>query len=50
MSCKFNTNKNKWIPIDEASIQKIDIINNEKRLKVIEQEVIDNDVEQIDEE
>ena len=50
MSCKFNTNKNKWIPFDEAQIQKIDIINNEKRLKVIEQEVVDNDIEQIDEE
>jgi hypothetical protein len=50
MSCKFNTNKNKWIPIDEASIQKIDIINNEKRLKIVEQEIIDNDIEQIDEE
>jgi hypothetical protein len=43
MSCKFNTNKNKWIPIDEAEIKKIDIINNEKRLKIIEQEIYDND-------
>lgn len=39
MSCKFNTQKNKWIPIDEAEIQKIDIMNEEKRLKVIEQEI-----------
>ncbi len=45
MSCKFNTNKNKWIPIDEASVQKIDILNNEKRLKIIEQEIIDNDID-----
>ena len=50
MSCKFNTNKNKWIPIDEAEVQKIDIINNEKRLKVTEIEIVDNDIEQIDEE
>lgn len=50
MSCKFNTNKNKWIPIEEAPIQKIDIINNEKRLKVIEQEIIDNDADQNEEE
>lgn len=44
MSCLFNTNKNKWVPIDEAEIQKIDIINDEKRLKVkiIEQEVIND--------
>jgi hypothetical protein len=42
MSCRFNTNKKKWIPIDEAEVQKIDIINNEKRLKIVEQEVIDN--------
>lgn len=39
MSCKFNTQKNKWIPIDEAEVQKIDIMNEEKRLKVIEQEI-----------
>jgi hypothetical protein len=38
MSCKFNSNKNKWIPIDEAPIQKIDIINNEKRIKITEEE------------
>ena len=48
MSCIFNTNKKKWVPVDEASVQKIDIINNEKRLKIIEQEIIDNDIEQID--
>jgi len=43
MSCYFNTNKNKWVPIDEATIQKIDIINEEKRLKITEQVVeIDN--------
>lgn len=39
MSCLFNTNKNKWIPIDEAPIQKIDILNEEKRLKITEQEI-----------
>lgn len=39
MNCKFNTQKNKWIPIDEAEVQKIDIMNEEKRLKVIEQEI-----------
>ena len=50
MSCKFNTNKNKWIPIDEAKVQKIDIINNDKRLKIVEQEIIENDIEQNDDE
>lgn len=40
MSCKFNTYKYKWIPIEEAKIKKIDIITNEKRLKVYEQEII----------
>lgn len=39
MSCLFNTQKNKWIPIEEAEVQKIDIINNEKRINVIEQEI-----------
>lgn len=39
MSCLFNTNKNKWIPIEEAKVKKIDILNNEKRLKIIEQEI-----------
>lgn len=39
MSCKFNSYKGKWIPIDIAKVQKIDIINNEKRLKITEEEV-----------
>lgn len=39
MSCKFNTQKNKWIPIDEAEVQKIDILSDDKRLKIIEQEI-----------
>ena len=39
MSCKFNTQKNKWMPIDEAEVQKIDILNEEKRLKITEQEI-----------
>lgn len=43
MNCKFNPHKGKWVPIDESSIQKIDIINNEKRLKITEEEVIDQD-------
>lgn len=45
MSCKFNTCKNKWIPIDEAQVQQIDIINEEKRLKITEQvvEIDDNE-------
>jgi hypothetical protein len=47
VTCKFNTNKNKWIPFEEAKIQKIDIINNDKRLKITEQEVItENDYDQ----
>lgn len=51
MSCKFNTNKNKWIPVDEASIQKIDILNDEKRLKITEQEIEieDNEYVKVDE-
>ena len=44
MNCKFNSNKGKWIPINESSVQKIDIINNEKRLKITEEEVIEQDV------
>jgi hypothetical protein len=47
MSCKFNTNKNKWIPVDEAEIQKIDILNEEKRLKITEQEIEIEDNEYI---
>lgn len=39
MSCVFDTKKNKWIPVDEAEVQKIDILNEEKRLKVTEQEI-----------
>lgn len=47
MSCVFNTQKNKWIPVDEADVQKIDILNEEKRLKVIEQEIEIEDNEYI---
>jgi len=43
VSCLFNTNKNKWVPVEEAKIQKIDIINDEKRLKVTEQEILIGD-------
>jgi len=39
MECVFNTIKNKWIPIDESEIQKISILNEEKRLKITEQEI-----------
>ncbi|AYV80109.1 MAG: hypothetical protein Gaeavirus10_5 [Gaeavirus sp.] len=48
MSCIYNVNKSKWIPIKEADIQKIDIINNEKRLKISQEEVIDQDMLQDD--
>lgn len=44
MNCKFNSYKGKWIPIDIAETQKIDIINNDKRLKITEEEIIDQDV------
>ena len=51
MSCLFNTNKNKWIPIDEATVQQIDIVNEEKRLKITEQviEIEDNEYVKPDE-
>jgi len=44
MICKFNSNKGKWIPVDIAEVQKIDIINNEKRLKITEEEIIEQDM------
>ena len=43
MNCKFNSYKGKWIPTDESTVQKIDIINNEKRLKITEEEIVDQD-------
>jgi hypothetical protein len=43
MTCKFNSYKCKWVPIDSAEIQKIDIINNEKRLKITEEEITEKD-------
>lgn len=43
MNCKFNTNKNKWVPLDTAAIHKIDIINNEKRLKITEEEITEQE-------
>jgi len=47
MSCVFNTMKNKWIPVDEAEVQKIDILNKEQRLKITEQEIEIEDNEYI---
>jgi len=42
-TCKLDVNKNKWIPVDEAIIQKIDIINKHPRFKIIEEEVYDTE-------
>lgn len=44
MNCEFDSYKGKWVPIDSSDIQKIDIINNEKRLKITEEEVFEQDV------
>ena len=43
MNCKFNSYKGKWVPIDIAETQKIDIINNEKRLKITEEEIVEQE-------
>ena len=42
-TCKLDVNKNKWIPVDEANIQKIDIINKHPRFTIIEEEVYDTE-------
>jgi hypothetical protein len=44
VNCYFNVYKGKWTPVDVATIQKIDIINNDKRLKITEEEIIDQDL------
>jgi len=43
VECLFYPEKSKWIPIKVSEIQKIHIINNDKRLKIIEENIIDND-------
>jgi hypothetical protein len=43
VNCKLNINKHKWIPLNEAPEQKIDIINMDKRYKIIEEIQEDND-------
>ena len=43
MSCKLCIHKNKWIPIEEAEVNKIDIINIDGRYKIIEEIIEDND-------
>jgi hypothetical protein len=43
MNCLLNISKNKWIPIEEADIQKIDIINNDNNYKIIEEILEEND-------
>lgn len=42
-TCKLDVNKNKWIPVDEATVQKIDIINKHQRFTIIEEEVYDTE-------
>jgi hypothetical protein len=44
VSCKFNACKGKWIPIDIAEVPKIDIINNEPRLKITIEDIIERDI------
>jgi hypothetical protein len=44
MKCKLNSYKGKWIPIDIAEVQKIDIINNDKRLKITEEEILEQEI------
>ena len=49
MNCKFDSIQNKWIPIEEASVNKIHIINHEKRLKITEELIkTDNDADNAD--
>jgi hypothetical protein len=36
VSCKFNTMKKKWIPIEKAFIEKINVVNRDPRIKVIQ--------------
>ena len=42
-TCKLDVNKNKWIPVDEAIVQKIDIINKHQRFTIVEEEVYDTE-------
>ena len=49
MSCKLNIHKNKWVPVEEADVDKIDIINVDGRYKIIEEIIEDNDDVQVDE-
>ena len=37
MKCKFDIYKNRWIPVEKSDINKIDIITNEKRIKITEE-------------
>lgn len=36
VSCKFNTMKKKWIPLEKAFIEKVNVINKDPRIKVIQ--------------
>lgn len=43
LECLFYPSKGKWIPMKVSSIEKMHIINNEKRLKIIEKDIFDNE-------
>ncbi len=45
MKCQLSENKLKWIPIDQADINKIDVINTDDKLKIIESFEIIDDIE-----
>ena len=49
VECKFDIYKNRWIPVKKSSINKIDIINIDSRIRITEEYENDNNNNEIEE-
>lgn len=46
--CKLDYDKNKWVPIKKSKLNKIDIINEDKRVQIVEEYIKEEDNKMID--
>lgn len=46
--CKLDYDKNKWVPIKKSKLNKIDIINEDERVQIVEEYIKEEDDQMID--